>query len=98
MVWTKLELDQQGRKEELQWILDGLIGMRSLDFSNGLPSYPAKEPVDIVADFLRKVRETVLGFLARPATRATFDRADIDLVVTEPAVTQPKSCHPIRAR
>jgi hypothetical protein len=91
MVWTKLELNQQERKQELQWILDGLIGMRNLDLDgirgqNGLPSYPAREPVDIVADFLGKVREHFIEGFVRKFSRALFSEMVIDLVVTEPAV------------
>jgi hypothetical protein len=91
MIWTKMELDQQGRKQELQWILDGLIGMRNLDLDrirreNGLPSYPAKEPVDIVADYLSKVREKVIVELEGLFNRAVLAEMVIDLVVTLPAV------------
>jgi hypothetical protein len=94
MIWTKMELDQQGRKLELQLILDALIGMRNLDLDDirrehGLPSYPAKEPVDIVADYLSKVREIVLGELVHIFTRAGLSEMVTDLVVTVPAVLCP---------
>jgi hypothetical protein len=89
MIWTKMELDQQGRKQELKSILDALVGMKNLDLDeirmeNGLPSYPAKEPVDIVADYLSKVRERVLE---QPGLHpAVISDIITDLVVTVPAV------------
>ncbi|OCK87440.1 uncharacterized protein K441DRAFT_682663 [Cenococcum geophilum 1.58] len=89
MVWTKMELDQQGRKQELKSILDALVGMKNLDLGeirkeNGLPSYPAKEPVDIVADYLSKVREHVLK---EPGLQpAMISDIITDLVVAVPAM------------
>jgi len=89
MIWTKMELDQQGRKQELKSILDALDGMKNLDLDkirmeNGLPSYPAREPVDIVADYLSKVREHVLKELGLHPT--VLSDVITDLVVTVPAV------------
>jgi hypothetical protein len=94
MVWTKLELDQQGREQELQCILDGLIGMRNLDLDeirreSGLPSYPAKEPVDIVADYLSKVRGRLVEELILEKGQAVFSNLVTDIVITVPAVSEP---------
>jgi hypothetical protein len=91
MIWTKMELDQQGRQQELQWILDALIGMNNLDIheirrTNGLPSYPAKEPVEIVADYLSRVRAELITELNERHGSAVLAIMVIDLVVTVPAV------------
>ncbi|KAF2192229.1 hypothetical protein K469DRAFT_620267 [Zopfia rhizophila CBS 207.26] len=91
--WTKLELDQQGRTEELRMILDALNGMKNLSLteierSHGIPDYPAMSPVDIVADYLSKVREYLLETLPRDhgVAREYLDTIDIDLVITVPAI------------
>jgi hypothetical protein len=93
-VWTKLELDQQERSEELVLILKALDGMGNLDPENireadGLPSYPAKDSVDIVAEYLTKVREYVRD---HPQLHPTYlSMPPIDLVVTVPAVSDAPS-------
>jgi hypothetical protein len=86
MVWTKLELEKREMAEELQSILDALDGMKGLDGQQidaefGLPSYPAKSPTEIVADFLERVREHVPTEI-----RPEILGLPIDLVVTAPAV------------
>jgi hypothetical protein len=89
-----MELDQQGREQELQCILDGLIGMRNLDLDeirreSGLPSYPAKEPVDIVADYLSKVRGILVEEIILDLGQAVFSNLVTDIVITVPAVSEP---------
>lgn len=91
LVWTKLELDEQRPSEELRMILEVLSGMGNLDLARlrgngGLPSYPGKDPVDIVADFLGKVREHTLIELARRYRPELLKTLPIDLVITVPAV------------
>lgn len=93
MIWTKMELDQSDTIQELKWIKEALIGMRNLDLDairgeNGLPSYPAKEPVDIVADYLSHLREQLLEELEDEERlgRAVLFSIVTDLVVTVPAV------------
>jgi hypothetical protein len=61
----KLELDPQQQLEELRMILDSLTGVKNLDFreiqkADRRPSYPSKEPVEIVGDFLSSIRECVV--------------------------------------
>jgi hypothetical protein len=91
LVWTKLDLDRQERSEELNMILNALVGTNNLDFdliqqSQGLPSYPAKDPVDIVADYLEKVRERLWHHLSQTYPPAVLEATRIDLVFTVPAV------------
>ena len=91
MVWTKLELEQQSRSDELSMILGALKGSNNLDYrtikeAQGLPSYPAKDPVVIVADYLTKVREHLWGQLLSVYGEALLANIIIDLVVSVPAV------------
>ncbi|EXJ56124.1 hypothetical protein A1O7_09055 [Cladophialophora yegresii CBS 114405] len=60
MIWTKLQLEEQDRLDELDLLLKALDGMANLNLnaivgSRGLPSYPAKEPVGIVTDYLSRL-------------------------------------------
>jgi hypothetical protein len=92
MVWTKLELAQQRRPEELRMILDALNGMENLDFdtirrSGGLPEYPAKDPVDIVADYLTFVREHLMENLVQDYGPHYISTVPVDIVFAVPAVS-----------
>jgi hypothetical protein len=89
--WTKLELDEQKRSDELNTILDALKGTNNLDFSiiqqsQGMPSYPAKDPVDVIADYLEKVRESLWRDLLSTVGAVVLDTIPVDLVFTVPAV------------
>jgi hypothetical protein len=95
-VWTKLELDQQERPEELVLILKALDGMKNLDpekirEADRFPSYPAKDPVDIVAEYLTKAREYVRDHPPNRLHPTYLSMTPIDLVVTVPAVSNPPS-------
>lgn len=92
LVWTKLELGQQRRPEELRMILDALNGMENLNFdairrSGGLPAYPAKDPVDIVADYLTYVREHLMENLVQDYGAHYISTVPVDIVFTVPAVS-----------
>jgi hypothetical protein len=92
LVWTKLELAQQRRPEELRMILDALNGMENLDFdtirrSGGLPEYPAKDPVDIVADYLTYVREHLMENLVQDYGPHYISTVPVDIVFAVPAVS-----------
>jgi hypothetical protein len=94
MTWTKLQLDQQDqqdRLEELKGILKSLKATESLDQEQirrerGLPSFHAKEPVDIVADYLSEVRQVVVRELRNTLGHAMVSRLITDIVITVPAV------------
>lgn len=92
LVWTKLELDDCERPEELGLILTALRGMENLDFEHireqkGLPSYPAREPEQVIADYLSEVRKYVMAHLPGDISRTYFDTVSTDLVVTVPSVS-----------
>ena len=91
LVWTKLELEQQERRDELWIILTALVGMNNLEYSKivesaGLPQYPTKDPVDIVAEYLSKVREHLVHTIQNDYSSAYLSTTIVDLVVTVPAV------------
>jgi len=91
MVWTKLELEQQERPDELRMILDALDGMRNLSFEDTiqreeLPSYPGKDPVDIVADYLTYIREHLVEELLQTYGAEFLSSLPVDLVVSVPAI------------
>jgi len=93
LVWTKLELDKQDRVDELNHLLGALNGMKDLNLeeiarSRGLPEYPAKEPVEIVSDYLSFVREHVVKLdMPYSVGEALLQRFPIDIVVTCPTVS-----------
>jgi hypothetical protein len=91
LIWTKLELEQQSKSDELNLILAALHGTNNLDFrtiqqSQGLPSYPAKDSVQIVTDYLVKVREKLCGHLVGEYTQELVNTISVDLVMSVPAV------------
>ena len=95
MMWTKLQLNEQKRLDELDLLwkaLEGMadLGLEEIQRSRGLPAYPAKEPVDVVTDYLSLLRahfvETDLEGDRATIGRPTLRRAPIDLVLTCPSV------------
>jgi len=91
MTRTKLQLDQQDRLDELKLLRDELTGMKDFDMTRvreqgGLPAYTGLEPVNIVADYLTKVQESVLKELLKEITQQRLDQLPTDLVITVPAV------------
>lgn len=89
-VWTKLELDEQKRGDELKMLLELLTGIGNLDLTRfadrgGPPAYPGKDPVDIVADYLSHVKGQLIKNLEKTYPGVYMSMA-IDLVITVPAV------------
>ncbi|KAH8676467.1 hypothetical protein BGZ60DRAFT_556052 [Tricladium varicosporioides] len=102
--WTKMELDQQTRLDELRLILEAVIGMENLDIrkvdqSNGQALAYSKTPEDIVADYLSEIREYLVKHLQLKYL-AAFTTLVIDLVVSVPAVwsdrAKNRTCHAVR--
>lgn len=89
----KLELEPQERIEELRSIISLLDGVDNLDSSKlaeafrGIPQYPPKNAVEIVASFLTNIREYAIEQLDHDSARNKDVRATvpIDLVITVPA-------------
>lgn len=89
---TKLELEDQDKVDELKKILKAVKGLETLDISkidyhNGLAVTHSKDPEAIVADYLTKIREHLMGYLKRQYAPAYLALTPIDLVVTVPAVS-----------
>ena len=93
MSWTKLEFDQQERVDELTLIAKALKGMKShylrdlQQTQSRMPSYPTGDAVDIVADYLTRVRECAIEELVELQGRHVLSTIPVDIVVTIPAVS-----------
>src|SRR5436305_12934502 len=59
----------------------------TIRLSGGLPSYPAKDPVDIVAEYLTYVREHLMENLVQDYSAHYISTVPIDIVFTVPAVS-----------
>ncbi|KAG0637899.1 hypothetical protein HOY80DRAFT_907084 [Tuber brumale] len=92
-VWTKLQLDEGQRREELKMLLALLsgnlenmsIGGSGEDDDNP-PLYPGKQPQDVVADFLTGVNEHVVQTLIKQFSHRLLCTLQIEIVITVPAV------------
>ncbi|KAK3396747.1 hypothetical protein B0T20DRAFT_355975 [Sordaria brevicollis] len=90
--WTKLELEEiRNRSAELTTLAETLWGMRLLDLSeeavirNDIPRHLAKEPEDIVKDYLDHIAEQTLEEIQTQVGRKVADNIPIDMVITHPA-------------
>ena len=93
--WQKLEFlaGCQSREEELKLIAKALTGMRNLNLQDlqtdetSVPTYPAGDAVDIVANYLEKVREHVVGEMRDDPdfNRFALSEIPLDIVMTVPA-------------
>ncbi|RPA89023.1 actin-like ATPase domain-containing protein [Choiromyces venosus 120613-1] len=92
-VWTKLQLDEGQKREELKMLLALLsgnmenmsIGGSSGDDDNP-PLYPGKQPQDVVADFLTGVSQHVVQTLVNQFSHRLLSTLQIEIVITVPAV------------
>ncbi|KAH7330476.1 hypothetical protein BKA65DRAFT_434268 [Rhexocercosporidium sp. MPI-PUGE-AT-0058] len=87
---TKLQLEDQDKVDELKKILEAVKAMETLDFSrieyhNGLALTYSKDPEAVVADYLSKIREHLMGDLRELYDAVYLALTPIDLVVTVPA-------------
>ncbi|KAH7625276.1 hypothetical protein B0T09DRAFT_352661 [Sordaria sp. MPI-SDFR-AT-0083] len=90
--WTKLELeDTRNRSAELKTLAETLLGLQLLDLSedavikNDIPRHLAKEPEDIVKDYLDEIAEQTLEEIQTQVGRRVADNIPIDMVITHPA-------------
>jgi hypothetical protein len=91
MIWTKLQLDEQDRLADLKGILESLEEIESLDQEGmrnawGNPTTYAKEPVEIVGDYLSEVRQVAVREIKRALGHSLVPRLVTDIVITVPAV------------
>ncbi|KAK6356035.1 hypothetical protein TWF718_000409 [Orbilia javanica] len=90
----KLKLDEEAEgpdrfRKLLALITRDMVGMDIEDApesSDDAPDHPEKKPVDIVADYLAKVRETAWDVLEQQYGKVLFSSMKKELVVTVPAV------------
>ncbi|KAK6544698.1 hypothetical protein TWF694_001384 [Orbilia ellipsospora] len=90
----KLKLDEKMKgSDQFRLLLAFLTrGMADVDIDDildkpsGPPDYPGKDPVDMVADYLSKVRETAWEVLENQYGKVFFASMRKDLIVTVPAV------------
>jgi hypothetical protein len=93
LILTKLQLEQQGRIVELKSILNALTALKGvyisgIDQNNGLARAYSKEPEQVVAEYLRGVREWLVETLPQYYDSAAWlSTIPIDLVVTVPSVS-----------
>ncbi|KAF8851719.1 hypothetical protein BDZ45DRAFT_730704 [Acephala macrosclerotiorum] len=89
MVHTKLQLDVDDTSTELDQILESLEGMQDLNFqyikkTEGTPRYTRRGPEEIVADYLERVFEYLVGAVSH-FTEEWRTQAPVDIVATIPA-------------
>jgi hypothetical protein len=94
MAFTKLELEPQNRLQDLESLKAAIKGMESLDLGkihlnpHGIPHYPGKTAVEIIADFLKRLREHAISTIEQGQyTAGTLDTMPLDIVITVPAVS-----------
>ncbi|KAK0737288.1 hypothetical protein B0T21DRAFT_287289 [Apiosordaria backusii] len=90
---TKIQLEAMGsRLEELRTLSELLKELRDLDLSeeevieNGIPEHLAKEPEEIVKDYLDEIAEKTHKVINTDLGRHVLSNVAIDLVVTHPAI------------
>ncbi|KAK3939278.1 hypothetical protein QBC46DRAFT_388319 [Diplogelasinospora grovesii] len=90
--WTKLELEEtKNRTTELRTLAETLYGLRLLDLTpeaiirNDIPRHLAKEPEDIVKEYLDQIAEQTFTDITTTLGRHVPERLPIDMVVTHPA-------------
>jgi hypothetical protein len=100
-VWTKLLLDKTTKRDEMRLILELLTGNKTenkhlksddgKDDDDRPSTYPEKDPVKIVGDFLSGVRKHVMSCLETTYGKSLLREFEIELVVTVPAVWSDKA-------
>ncbi|KAK4178783.1 putative heat shock protein family 70 protein [Triangularia setosa] len=90
---TKIQLEAMGsRLDELRTLSELLKELRDLDLSeeevieNGIPEHLAKEPEEIVKDYLDEIAEKTEKVINSDLGRHVLSNVAIDMVVTHPAI------------
>ncbi|KAM7212824.1 hypothetical protein V8F06_011812 [Rhypophila decipiens] len=90
--WTKLELEEtRDRSAELRTLAETLYGLRLMDLSeskvieNDIPRHLAKEPEDIVKDYLDLIADQTLDEILNNVGRHVPENIPIDMIITHPA-------------
>ncbi|KAK0665366.1 putative heat shock protein family 70 protein [Cercophora samala] len=90
---TKIQLEAMGtRLDELRTLSELLKELRDLDLSeeevieNGIPEHLAKEPEEIVKDYLDEIAQKTEKVINSDVGRHVLSNVAIDLVVTHPAI------------
>lgn len=91
----KLRLEDQSREQELEWMLDDLQNMHlSMDALNSRTTlaraYTTRAPVQIVTDYLAKIRECVVRIL-RGKYGDIFDALAKEIILLYPIWWSPKA-------
>ncbi|KAF8541822.1 hypothetical protein BDD12DRAFT_803390 [Trichophaea hybrida] len=97
--WLKLRLDEPKPRLCIHQMWGVLSGMDSLeiadnndsDSEDNPPSYPGKQPVDMISDYLKAVNTHVVTVLTAQYTDAILKTMDFEVVVTVPAVWSDKA-------
>jgi len=98
MINTKLELDVLPNKsDELELILQCLDGVENLSFNHikkakGFPQYTAKDPEQIVTDYLHEIYQHV-DKLVDEFSEAVRSRIPVTIAITVPVVSFRLSRH-----
>lgn len=97
--WTKMNIEVRHPERELKVLGDlvkGLDQMKTFQQTrNAMPQHLARSASDVVRDYLiRVVREWYLWMRAQPGARQhILASIPVDLVITHPAVSFPRSCY-----
>jgi hypothetical protein len=91
---TKIQLEEvRDPLSELHTLSEMLYQLRLLNLSqpavrkNGIPKHLAKEPEDVVKDYLDYIAEKTLAEIKSRVGKHVPDKIPMDLVVTHPAVS-----------
>jgi len=81
------------RSAELRTLAETLYGLRLMDLSeskvidNDIPRHLAKEPEDIIKDYLDNIADQTLDEIINHVGRHVPENIPIDMIVTHPAVS-----------
>jgi len=90
---TKLELDRNGRKQELQLVKDLLTKIRFPQGPNNRQTLPATshlahDPVTVVSDYLGRIRQYLMKELESRFNETELREFAVEIIISVPAVSQ----------